>query len=93
MEIFPLKGSWFARDRNPSKTELLERIRTVFSYHPKSKRAESPSMQPAGILFKNQVTLTASPWSMKQGLAVQQRNYRLQSITAVRETLLLQRAH
>lgn len=54
MEIFPLKCSWFPRDGNPSKTELLERIRTVFSYHPKSKRAESPSMQPAGVLFKNQ---------------------------------------
>lgn len=90
MEIFPLKGSWFSWDRNPSETELLEGIRTVFSYHPKCKRAESHSTQPAGILSENQLTLTASSWSTKQDLAAQQGNYKPHSITAVGEMLLPQ---
>lgn len=82
MEIFPLKGSWLAWDRNPSKTELLERIRTalfrifyvsVYVYiilHciviPKAK-SRAP-LHLLGVLIKDQFPPTSSLGAMRQRL-------------------------
>lgn len=108
MEIFPLKGSWLPRDRNPSETELLERIRTILfiilyvciciyyttlCYHPKSKRAEPHSIHPLGVLFKNQFPPTTSLGEQGRAWPHLRGNCSPHWIPAAGETLLAQRAH